>query len=325
MRIVRTLSFPTVSYPAVSFRAVSFPAASFPAVSFPAVSFPVVSFPAVRFAAGLCAAVLFAAIAVSGCRGDSAGGADSSAQVKHDAVRAAAPANQIKSSGGGLWAVGKSAVRENAIAEAAPARASLARVSLAKGDGALAAAFAGKSRSGGPSEPGTAAQQDAPQDAPELQDDSFRYTILSAAALTPGVRVAVVRANISGSCVLPGRVAAFSPVASGEVTTPGSVLLRFKDARSSPFVEIIYIDRNDSGHLDTGDRIWGSNPRDPAGICFSPGMELVHRVDWDGVAAVIGGSATYAGDGLDFLASVAGESQLPVGSLIIGESGYENL
>lgn len=316
MRIVRTLSFPTVSYPAVSFRAVSFPAASFPAVSFPAVSFPVVSFPAVRFAAGLCAAVLFAAIAVSGCRGDSAGGADSSAQVKHDAVRAAAPANQIKSSGGGLWAVGKSAVRETANEEA-----TLAGASQEIEDGALAAAFAGKSRSGGTGEPGTAAQQDAPQ----LQDDSFRYTILSAAALTPGVRVAVVRADISGSCVLPGRVAAFSPVASGEVTTPGSVLLRFKDARSSPFVEIIYIDRNDSGHLDTGDRIWGSNPRDPAGICFSPGMELVHRVDWDGVAAVIGGSATYAGDGLDFLASAAGESQLPVGSLIIGESGYENL
>ena len=54
-------------------------------------------------------------------------------------------------------------------------------------------------------------------------------------------------------------------------------------------------------------------------------MALVHRVDWDGVAAVIGGSATYAGDAQDFLAAAAGESQLPAGSLIIGESGYESL
>jgi hypothetical protein len=52
---------------------------------------------------------------------------------------------------------------------------------------------------------------------------------------------------------------------------------------------------------------------------------LENRVNWDGVAAVIGGVSTYSGDGQDFLASAAGESQLPARSYIIGESGYENL
>ena len=153
----------------------------------------------------------------------------------------------------------------------------------------------------------------------------YNYTVTSASALPVGVRVAVVRADVSESCVFPGRVSAFSPVASGEVISAGSVSLSFADERGSAFVEIIYIDSNASERLDSGDRVWGTNPEDPAGVCFTPSLKAAHTVNWDGVAAVTGGSATYAGDAQDFLAAAVGESRLPVSTLIIGESGYENL
>jgi hypothetical protein len=152
----------------------------------------------------------------------------------------------------------------------------------------------------------------------------YSYTIFSAAALPVGAEAAVLRADVSQSCVLPGRVAAFSPVASGVVTTAGSVSLRFSDARSAEFVEIIYIDSDASGRLDWGDRIWGTNPQDPAGMCLPPTLESEQPVNWDGVAAVTGGSATYTGEAQDFLAW-ADRSQLPAATLIIGESGYGSL
>lgn len=154
---------------------------------------------------------------------------------------------------------------------------------------------------------------------------NYSYVIVSASVLPVGARVSVIRAEVSDTCLQPGNVSGFSPVASGLVTTPGSVSLRFSDVRTSSFVEIIYIDSNDSGHLDLGDHIWGPDPEDPAGVCFAPNLALENRVNWDGVAAVIGGVSTYAGDGQDFLASAAGESQLPARSYIIGETGYENL
>lgn len=152
----------------------------------------------------------------------------------------------------------------------------------------------------------------------------FSYTILSAGALPVGAEAMVLRADVSQSCVLPGRVGAFSPVASGVVTTAGSVSLRFSDARGTEFVEIIYIDSNASGRLDWGDRIWGTNPQDPAGMCLPPTLESEQPVNWDGVAAVTGGSVIYTGEAQDFLAW-ADQSQLPAATLIIGESGYGNL
>ncbi len=116
----------------------------------------------------------------------------------------------------------------------------------------------------------------------------YNYTVTSVTWFTAsGEQVAVVRFTISGSCAAPtGVISALTRVGAGTVINPGTVSFSFTTGLTPPFVESVYIDNNASGNLDAGDRVWGDDPNDLAGMCAD--VYAINQVfDWETVAANI--------------------------------------
>ena len=116
---------------------------------------------------------------------------------------------------------------------------------------------------------------------------NYQYTVTSANFFPAGVQVAVVRAAVTGLCGAPAGVdVPLTRVGSGTVDTPGTVTFSFTTGIVSTFLESLYIDNNASGNLDSGDRVWGENPNDFAGACFSQ-LSSPQAFDWEAIAEQI--------------------------------------
>lgn len=97
-------------------------------------------------------------------------------------------------------------------------------------------------------------------------------------------------------------------------------------------VESVYIDNNASGNLDAGDRVWGDNPNDFAGVCFD-GFDTNQIFDWEVVAAQIQAalglmqpSIIYTGAPQSFRSEPGTEPDLMIGkTMIVDGEGYDSI
>ena len=162
---------------------------------------------------------------------------------------------------------------------------------------------------------------------------TYYYTVMSETYFTGGQQVAVVRFGISGSCDYPtGVTSNITRVGSGTVETPGTVSFSFTTGITPPMFESVYIDNNASGNLDYGDRVWGDNPDDLAGVCFDA-FYAEQTFDWEVIAAQIQAelglsqpSIIYTGPAQTFRKMVDLEQMLIINNAIIVDGdGYDSI